>query len=158
MPDAGLMGAGAGSINVWNSRKITANGLAAVLTNVVSGLLAPASGASFWDNGTLVQRLYNHTGVRLLSSLDLSRIWANPALINYGDLNLAGLQNPLSLRGPNSLMYGSVTRGMDDGDEIIWGTTIHDDNGDVAWGASEDGDEIIWGTNDSRTLTDPNPQ
>jgi subtilisin family serine protease len=164
MKDGGLVGGGAGSVNVWTSRQITANGLTSLLTSVTSALglnlgqPSGPSGASFWDRGSLSGRLYNHTGIRLLSLLDLSRIWSNPLLLNTGDLNLVGLANPLAQLKPNPMMYGGLSAGMDDDDQIIWGTTVQDENGqDVVWG-TDDNDQIIWGTNEDPTLTSTNPQ
>jgi subtilisin family serine protease len=162
MHDGGIVGGGAGSVNVWTSRVITANGLTSLLTNLTNALglgdLSGASGASFWDAGTLSQRLYHHTGLRLLSLLDLTRIWGNPGLLNQGDLNLVGLTNPLARLKPNPMMYGGLARSMDDDDQIIWGTTVQDENGqDVVWGTDDD-DQIIWGTSVDPTLTAPNPE
>jgi serine protease AprX len=152
VPDGGLVGAGAGSINVWASRKITLNGLSALTNTLVGGLLTSSSGASFWDAGTLTSRVYDGVGIRLLSLLDLSRIWSNPALLNYGDLNLVGLLNPLRLVAPNPLIWGEVA-GWTGSDAIIWGTQIYDPQGEaIIWGTSADDDAIIWGTG---TLTSP---
>ncbi len=149
--DGGLMGAGAGSLNIWASRRIAANGLSALTGTLLGGLLTTPSGASFWDSGTLSGRLYAGRGLRLLSGLDLSAIWRNPALLRVGDLNLVGLANPLRLIEPKQLMWGQVAAWSAD-DQIIWGTAMEDDNGDqIIWGTSGD-DQIIWGTT---TLTDP---
>jgi serine protease AprX len=165
MPDGGLIGAGAGSVNIWASRQIAAKGLPSILTSLtnllVGGLLASPSGAVFWDAGTMAHRVYTGNGIRLLSALDLSKVWSNPSLLKYGDLNLAGLLNPLASMPPNNLIWGEVATwaandeiiwGTNDeiiwgtNDEIIWGTTIHDPDGDeIIWGTSGD-DEIIWGT------------
>ena len=75
MADAGLTGGGAGSVNLWSSRVITTNGLTSLLNSVTGALgltaTAQASGASFWDSGSLTGHLYQHTGIRLLSLLDL---------------------------------------------------------------------------------------
>jgi serine protease AprX len=162
--DGGLMGAGAGSLNIWASRQIAAKGLSSLL-NSVTGLLGNlpggSGGAFFWDEGTLAHRVYTGQGLRLLSILDLSRLWSNPAIVQSGDLNLAGLLNPLAALPRNQLIWGEVATwaandeiiwGTNDQDEIIWGTTIHDSNGDeIIWGTSGD-DEIIWGTT---VLTEP---
>ena len=161
IPDGGLMGGGAGSINVWASRKVTTNGLSSLLTSLtgslLGGVLTVPSGASFWDTGSLAANLYEGSGIRLLSALDLSKIWSNPAGLRFGELNLAGLFNPLQFKSPNSMMYGGLTRGMaDDGDEIIWGSQIRDEQGrEVVWGSADDGDEIIWGSSDISTAPDP---
>jgi Subtilase family len=162
LPDGGLMGAGAGSMNVWASRKIAANGLGSLLTSLTStllgGVLTTPSGASFWDSGSLASNLHQGIAIRLLSSLDLSRLWANPSGLRSGQLNLAGLLNPLQFVSPNQMMYGGMTKATaDDGDEITWGSTMHDSDGqEVVWGSSDDGDEITWGS--STTETDPDPR
>jgi serine protease AprX len=162
--DGGLMGAGAGSLNIWASRQIAAKGLPSLvnaLTSIVGGLLGGSGGAFYWDAGTMAHRVYEGSGIRLLSLLDLSRLWSNLGLVRFGDLNLAGLLNPLASLPPNYLLWGEVATwaandeiiwGTNDeiiwgtNDEIIWGTTIHDPNGDeIIWGTSGN-DEIIWGT------------
>jgi subtilisin family serine protease len=155
VPRAGLMGAGAGSLNVMAARRIAQGGLSALgsslLNTLVGGVLTPSSGASFWDTGTLSARLYNGFGVRLLSTLDLSRVWSNPGLLAVGDLNLVGLLNPLRGVPATRLMYGDVAAWADD-DHIIWGTDITSPDGDhIIWGTSDD-DHIIWGTD---VLTSP---
>ena len=102
--DGGLMGAGAGSLNIWASRRIVANGLSALTGTLLGGLLTTPSGASFWDAGTLSARLYGGRGLRLLSGLDLSaRSGATPHFLRVGDLNLVGLANPLRLIAPKQL-------------------------------------------------------
>jgi len=152
--DGGLVGAGAGSMNVWASRNLTAGGLntlTSTLTNtLVGGVLTVPSGASFWDSGTLSSRVYGGLGVRLLSLLDLSRVLGNPSLLKYGDLNLVGLLNPLRLVPPNPLLWGEVA-GWTGPDAVIWGSQIYDPQGQaVIWGSSADDDAVIWG---SSTLT-----
>lgn len=161
MKDAGIVGGGAGSVNVWASRIVTANGLTTLLNSLTSILglsLSDSGGASFYDTGTMSQNLYNHTGIRLLGLLDLSALWSNP-LLRPGVLNLIGLTNPIGSLGPNTLMYGGLTSSMSDEDQIIWGTTIYDNSSgqDVVWGTDDD-DQIIWGTSEDPTLTAANPQ
>jgi serine protease AprX len=170
--DGGLMGAGAGSLNIWASRQIAAKGLPSLLnsvTGVLGGLLGDTGGAFFWDAGTLAHRVYTGQGLKLLSLLDLLQLWSNPSGVRFGNLNLAGLLNPLASLPRNYLIWGDVAVwaandeiiwgtndeiiwGTNDQDEIIWGTTIHDPSGDeIIWGTSGD-DEIIWGT---QVLTEP---
>ena len=81
--DAGLMGAGAGSLNIWASRQIAAKGLQSLL-NSVTGLLGRAVGDAgrrllLGRRDAVAHRIYNAPGLRLLSLLDLSRLWSNPA-------------------------------------------------------------------------------
>ena len=151
--DGGLLGAGAGSLNIWNSRKVAANGLTALTTSLLGGL--GASGASYWDAGSMSARIYSGAGIRLLSLLDLSRVWSNPALLRFGDLNLVGPVNLLALVPAKPLVWGNVVASWSDDDQIVWGTSMSDDNGDqIVWGTSGD-DQIVWGTG---TLTDPDPR
>jgi serine protease AprX len=162
MADPGLIGAGTGSLNIWASRKIAAQGLSSLLTSItnilIGGLSANGSGASFWDAGTMAHRIWTREGIRLLGLLDLSKIWSNVSLLLWGDLNLVGLLNPLATMPSNDLIWGTndeIIWGTNDQDEIIWGTTGYDQNGDeIIWGTSGD-DEIIWGTGTPDTLTEP---
>ena len=155
--DGGLMGAGAGSVNFWASRKIAASGLVGQLvSNLIGGVLTPPSGVAFWDAGTLTTRLYAHTGLRLLSPVQALLSWLNPSLLNFGDLNLLGLTNPLASVAPKWLLYGQVA-GWTNDQMILWGTTVYDPQGQmILWGTSDetDGTMILWGT----SMTDPDPQ
>jgi serine protease AprX len=156
VPDGGLIGAGAGSANFWVARSMTAKtSLLSLPTALIGGLLAPPTGASFWDAGTLSGRLYHGTGLRLLPILDLLKILGNPSLLNYGDLNLLGLTNPLRLLPANRLLWGGVADWTSD-QQIIWGATIYDPSGQqIIWGADTTGDQqIIWGA----AMTAPDPR
>jgi serine protease AprX len=155
--DGGLMGAGAGSVNIWASRKNSASGLlGSVLTSVVGGLTSTSSGASFWDEGTLAPRLYGGLGVRLLSLLQAPLYWLNPSMLRAGDLNLLGLGNPLASITPKWLLYGQVA-GWTSEQSIMWGTNIQNPQGQsIMWGTSytTDGTSIMWGT----SMTSPDPR
>ena len=157
LPDDGLMAGGAGSVNFWSSRQITgANGLT-TLVNGLLGLLGGPSGAAFWDSGTMSKRLYNGTGLRLLSSSDLGPAWSNPSFLRWGDLNLVGLLNPLGSIRTNRLIWGQVAD-WTSSQQIFWGDTIYDDQGQqIFWGDSDTTDDyqIFWG---DAVLTDPDPQ
>lgn len=157
MPDAGLIGAGAGEVNFWASRQIAANGLNATLTTtVIAGVKTTSSGMAYWDSGSLAHRVYDRTGLRLLSAADALLVWLNPSLLRFGDLNLLGLTNPLAaLAGGNRLVWGEVATWTGSQDEILWGTRIYSQSGDeILWGTSR-GDEILWGTS---TLTAQDPR
>jgi subtilisin family serine protease len=153
--DGGLMGAGAGSVNFWSSRKIAASGLTALTSSLIGGVLSPSSGAAFWDAGTLAQRLYDGNGLRFLSILQAPLYWLNPSLLNFGDLNLFGLGNPLASIAAKSLLYGQIGA-WTSSQSIMWGDAIYDPNGQsIMWGDSHtsDGTSIMWG--DSMTAPDP---
>jgi serine protease AprX len=154
----GLMGAGAGSVNLWSSRQQASSGLVSgLLSAVIGGVLTAPSGAAFWDAGTLSNRLYQGSGIRLLSLLDAALAWLNPSLLKYGDLNLVGLLNPLQFIAPKNLQYGVVGTWTTN-QQIIWGDTIYDPQGQqIIWGDADttEDNQIIWG---DAVLTSPDPQ
>jgi serine protease AprX len=148
MPDGGIVGAGAGSVNFWASRQVAQNGLSLVTNTLIGGLVTPASGMAYWDAGTMITRLYNGLGLRLLSLLDLPLVWANPSLLNFGDLNLIGLLNPLGAVPARNLIWGQVATWTSE-QQILWGTTIYNPQGQqILWGTDNttDDDQILWGT------------
>jgi hypothetical protein len=155
MPDAGLMGAGAGSVNFMASRKAATSLLGILPGGLIGGLLSPPSGAMFWDKGTLANRLYAGSGIRLLSLLQAPLMWLNSSLLNFGDLNLLGLGNPLASVMPKWLLYGEIA-GWTGGQSVLWGDAIYDPNGQsVLWGDTyvTDGSSVLWG--DAVTAQDP---
>jgi len=151
MPSAGLMGAGAGNANFWASRKMAASGLTSLVTNTIGGLTTSSSGAAFWDAGSLTNRLYGGSGLRLLSLLELPLVWLNPSQLNVGDLNIAGLTNPLGAMPTNPLIWGDVAKwaNAQSNDQIIWGSQIYSPSGQqIIWGSTDttDDEQIIWGS------------
>ena len=139
------------------------------VTTTVGGVQTTGSGISFWDIGTLAARLDAGVGARVLSVIDASAAWANPALLTFGDLNLAGPTNPFASLLPKSLMYGALA-GWTADPSIVWGTPLHapirttNDGDSIVWG-SVDGDSIVWGSDDgdsivwgSSVMTAPNPR
>jgi serine protease AprX len=156
VPDAGLMGAGAGSVNFMASRKAATSLLGGLLPGLIGGLLSPPSGAMFWDAGTLAPRLYAGTGIRLLSILQGPLAWLNSTLLHFGDLNLLGIGNPLASLAAKTLLYGEVGNWTGE-QSIMWGTTLHDPSGQsIMWGTNytTDGTSIMWGT----AMTDSDPR
>jgi serine protease AprX len=150
--DGGLMGGGAGSVNIWGSRQ-----LAARSSSLTSLLGLGADGVAFWDAGTLSARLYNRTALRLLPLLDLTRALLNPALLRTGDLNLFGLTNPLAVTPTNRLLWGRIAD-WTTANQIIWGSTIYDMRGQqIIWGSSYtvQDNQLIWGNNAVLTADDP---
>jgi serine protease AprX len=148
LPDAGLMGAGAGSVNFWASRQIIVNSLAALPNTIIAGASVSASGAAFFDGGTLSGRLNAGLGVRLLSPADGAAAWLNPSLLQFGDLNLLGLTNPLASTTPKYLQYGAVAAWTSDPSITTGTTVIYDPLGQsILWGTAAFADEsILWGT------------
>jgi len=104
----------------------------------------------------LANRLYGGVGMRLLSLMQLPLVWLDPGLLHTGDLNLAGLLNPLANIAPNPLIWGEVATwtGAQDGDQVIWGSQIYNSSGQqVIWGSTDTSSDqqVIWGS----ALTDP---
>jgi serine protease AprX len=154
MWDGGLMGGGAGSVNFWASRKAAASGLTSLVSTLVGGVVTPASGAVFWDSGSLTKRLYAGPGLRVLSLLEAPVAWLTGGYLRWGDLNVIGLDNPLAQTRPNEILWGDVSKWTSD-EEILWGDTIYTPEGqEILWGDSRttEGDEILWG--DSQPAAD----
>jgi hypothetical protein len=103
----------------------------------------------------MAPRLYAGTGIRLLSVLQAPLVWLNSTLLQFGDLNLIGLGNPLASIQAKLLLYGEVGN-WTNGQTIMWGSSITDPSGQtIMWGSSytTDGTTIMWGS--SMTAPDP---
>jgi serine protease AprX len=147
MKDGGLLAGGAGSVNFWSSRKMAASGLTNLLSTVVGGLLTPAGGVVFWDSGSMMQRLYSGTGLRVLWLLEAPVAWLTGGYLQWGDLNVLGLSNPLAQVHPHELMWGDVSKWTAD-QELMWGDQVFNPQGqELMWGDSRaiEGEELMWG-------------
>jgi serine protease AprX len=144
----GLIGGGAGTVYFPQTLKIAQAGLVPNLLNTVSGLLGPGSGAAFRDDGSLTDRLYNQTGLRLLSILDLGWLFQGADNAEWGVLNLLGLSNPLASTPVNRLVWGEVAD-WSESYVVVWGSRIESPSGQVVvWGSSDytDGEVVVWGS------------
>jgi serine protease AprX len=156
LPNDGLMAGGAGSVNFWVSRQITGSTGLTALLNGLLGVVGGPSGAAFWDAGTMTGRLYGGVGLRLLSSSDTANAWSNPSFLNWGDLNLVGLLNPLASVDSNHLIWGQVAD-WTSSSQVLWGDQIYDPSGQqVLWGDQDDVDDyqVLWGDS---VMTSPDP-
>jgi len=147
MPKAGLVASGAGSVNFPQSKKFADTGLISSLLNTVDSLLGTSSGATFRDTGTLIDRVYDRTGIRLLGLLDLSILFGSADYAEPGVLNLLGLSNPLAQTPANHLVWGDVAYWTDNY-HLVWGDTIQSPSGQhLVWGDSEhtDSNHLVWG-------------
>ncbi len=145
----GLIAGGAGSVDFAQSLKVADNGLVSTLLSTLSRVLGGSSGASFFDRGTLIDRVYDRTGIRLLGLLDLGALLGGADTAEPGVLNLLGQQNPLGSAAPNYLVWGSVA-GYTSSYYLVWGSSIQDPEGEyLVWGSSaqDDGDYLVWGSN-----------
>lgn len=146
MPEAGLVGGGAGSINLPLARRIASQGLTDPLPNSsIAGLSMTPGGIAFLDPGTLADRLYSGQAMYIIWGDKLSAIWNDPSTIIWGDLNLLGLSNPTGSLGANYIIWGDVSLGTKS-NVIIWGDTIK----------TSDGQVIIWGDSATILTSDPN--
>jgi serine protease AprX len=151
MPEAGLIGAGAGSINLVLARRIVSAGLTDPLpASSIAGSPVLAGGVAFWDAGTLSDRLYSSVGTRILWGDQLTTVWTDPSRIIWGDLNLLGLANPNASLTANRIIWGDVSLSATS-TRIIWGDSVTDAAGfRIIWGDSTlalntDPERIIWG-------------
>ncbi len=146
MPDGGLIAAGAGSVNFEQSMKIAKQGLIPSLLNTVTSVLGLSSGAAFRDQGTLIDGIYNRSGLRLLGILDLSGLLGDGG--EWGVLNLLGLGNPLGYTPANRLVWGQVSD-WSSSYFVVWGSTIQSPTGEfVVWGSNDytDPNFVVWGS------------
>jgi serine protease AprX len=145
MPEAGLIGAGAGSINLVVARRIASAGLTDPLpSSSIAGSPVLAGGVAFFDGGTLADRLYSSTGMRILWGDQVPPVWTDPSRIIWGDLNLLGLANPNTSLDANRIIWGDVSLSATS-TRIIWGDSV----------TNADGFRIIWGDATPALNTDP---
>jgi serine protease AprX len=148
MPDGGLIGAGAGSVNFAQSMKVAQQGLIASLLNTVTSVLGLSSGATFRDRGGLIDGIYDRSGLRLLGILDLGPLLQSAEYGEWGVLNLLGLSNPLGYTPANRLVWGQVA-GWSSSYYVVWGSSIQSTSGQyVVWGSSDyaDPNYVVWGS------------
>jgi serine protease AprX len=145
MPAAGLVAAGTGSVDFEASLRLARGGLLGSLLTSATNLLALSSGASFRDAGTLIDRVYDRTGIRLLGLLDLSSLLGGADTAEWGVLHLLGPNNPLATAAPNYVVWGNVA-GWSSSYYVVWGNTIQSPSGQyVVWGNSEVFSEyVVW--------------
>ena len=150
MPQDGLIAAGTGSVDFYASERLARGGLQGLLGSLltsVTGILGVSSGAAYRDAGTLIDRVYDRTGIRLLGILDLGDLFNGADGAEWGVLHLLGPSNPLGTAAPNYVIWGNVA-GWSSSYYVIWGSAIQAPSGQyVIWGNSEVfSDYVIWGS------------
>src|SRR5258708_28646493 len=151
MPKEGLIGAGAGSVNFVQALKTAQNGLLNNLLMTVGPRLGTSSGATYRDTGTLIDRIYDRSGIRLLQLLDLGALFQNAGNMEPGVLNLLGTSNPLGSAAANYVVWGNVA-GWSGSYYVVWGNTIQAPSGQyVVWGNNNysDPNYVVWGNTDT---------
>jgi serine protease AprX len=145
VPEGGLVGGGAGSVNFEQSARVIDQGLLPSLLRTVDNLLGTSSGAAYHDTGTLIDGVYTGTGIRLLSLLDLGGLLGDG--LEPGLLNLLGLNNPLARTPANRLVWGEVAD-WSSSYYLVWGNTIQTPSGQyLVWGNNEQtqSNYLVWG-------------
>ena len=148
IPSEGLIGSGTGSVDFAQTMRIADSGLVQNLLGALTNLLGLSSGASFVDRGTLIDRVYDRTGVRLLGLLDLGGLLSGADYAEPGILSLLGESNPMGGAAPNHLVWGNYA-GWTSAYYITWGTPMQEPTSGqhLVWGNMADGDHLVWGTN-----------
>ncbi|MDQ3212868.1 MAG: S8 family peptidase [Acidobacteriota bacterium] len=147
VPDGGLVGGGAGTVDFHQSLKLAKSGLVPSLLGTLGGLLGTSGGATFRDAGTLIDRLYGRTGLRLLGILDSGLLWQQADNAEWGVLHLLGLLNPLKNVAPHRLIWGEVA-GWTESEHLVWGDAVQNPSGQhLVWGDSEHtgANHLVWG-------------
>ena len=147
MPQAGLIAGGTGSVNFAQSLRIMNNGLLDSLVTSVTSLLGFSSGAYFNDNGRLIDRIYDRTGINLLRILDLGALFRGADDAERGVLHLIGSSNPIGSAGANYVVWGNVAD-WSSSYYVVWGNTMQSPDGQyVVWGNNEfrETDYVVWG-------------
>ena len=147
LPKDGLIAGGAGSVDFSASQRLAPGGLLGSTLTTLTNALGLTGGASYRDNGSLIERVYDRTGVRLLSLLDLQWLLGDADNAEWGVLNLLGLSNPMGSAAPNYLIWGTVSE-WSTSYYLVWGTAVQNPEGEyLVWGTSDDsGEYLIWGT------------
>ena len=134
IPSAGMIAGGTGSVDFAQSLRIAQQGLVTSLLSTLQNLLGLSSGASFKDHGTLIDRLYDRTGIRLLGLLDLGALLGGADGAEPGVLSLLGQRirsaapRPIISSGDGGRMdrhlLHRVGRADSDpsGQHLVWGT------------------------------------
>ena len=147
LPYEGLIGGGAGSVDFSASQRLARGGFVGTTLTTLTKTLGLTSGASYRDKGSLIERVYDRTGLRLLTLLDLQALLGDADCAEWGVLNLLGLSNPLASAEPNYLVWGTVA-GWSSSYYLVWGTAVQDPEGEyLVWGtADHSGEYLVWGT------------
>lgn len=156
--DGGLVGGGAGTVNFAASMKLAKTDALSRLVSTLDPILWTVSGVAYRDAGTLIDRIYDGTGIELLSILDLDRLFATLDSTESGVLNLLGLTNPLRRLPANRLVWGEVAD-WSSSYYLVWGNTIQAPSGQyLVWGNTDytGSSYLVWGN--SAMPPDPDRQ
>jgi serine protease AprX len=150
MPEAGLVGAGAGSVNFYSARKVASgsDGLLGVLSTLLVGSEPVAgSGFAFLRPGARLDQ----SGGRVFGLIDARRpgwsgrnSYSSSSQIIWGETNM--------WTADQQIIWGEQVFNPA-GQQIIWGEQIYNPSGQqIIWGEqyyNSSGQQIIWGENDT---------
>jgi serine protease AprX len=134
MPEAGLIAAGTGSVNLNAARKVASgsDGLLGVLSTLLIGG-SPVTGSGY---------AYLRAGARLDQSGGLTRV------LGMIDARRPGWSSRLSYTTPAQIVWGDVQMWTAD-QQIVWGDHIFNPAGQqIVWGDqvfNPSGQQIVWG-------------
>jgi serine protease AprX len=152
MPEAGLVAAGAGSVNLYSARKVASgnDGLLGVLSSLLVGG-TPVTGSGF---------AYLKPGARVDQT-----VGGTPRVFGLIDARKPGWSGRLSYTTSSQIIWGETNMWTADqqiiwgeqvfnpaGQQIIWGEQIYNPSGQqIIWGEqyyNPSGQQIIWGESD----------
>ena len=153
MPEAGLVAAGTGSVNLYSARRVLSgnDGLLGVLSSLlVGGRPVTGSGLAYLRPGARLDQSGNGP-VRVFGLIDARRPgWggrlstATPAQIIWGETNI--------WTADQQIIWGEQVFNPA-GQQIIWGEQVYNPSGQqIIWGEqvyNPSGQQIIWGESDS---------
>jgi serine protease AprX len=151
MREEGLIAAGAGSVDFQAAQRLAHGGLVGSTLTTLTSVLGVSGGASYRDAGTLIDRIYDRTGVRLINLLDLGALLGGADDAEWGVLNLLGLSNPIATIAPNYVVWGT-TADWTGSYYVVWGTSMQSPDGEyVVWGTGDyETEYVVWGTSIQR--------
>jgi serine protease AprX len=145
----GLMAGGAGSMNLWSSRRADENGLEDLLVSlpVLKDVVTAPGGLVFWDAGGMSERIYSGTGIHLLGVFDLLGALLYPSSLAWDTLHVIGANSGVPSDSANHIIWGDMAY-WTDSNHIIWGDSLTSPEGQhITWGDTQmtEGYHIIWG-------------
>ena len=151
MPEAGLVAAGTGSVNLAAARKMASgDGLLGILSSLIGGKTVAGSGFAYLKPGARLDQ--SSSGLtRVFGLIDQRKpgwasrtSWTTPAQIIWGDTNM--------WTADQQIIWGDQIFSPA-GQQIIWGDQIFNPSGQqIIWGDqvfNPSGQQIIWGDHDT---------
>jgi serine protease AprX len=162
MPEAGLVAAGTGSVNLYAARKVASgnDGLLGILTTLlIGGKPVTGSGFAYLKPGAKLEQVAGGSG-RVFGLIDSRKSgwssrtsWTTPSQIIWGETNMwtadqqiiwgEQIFNPAS----QQIIWGEQVYNPT-GQQIIWGEQLYNPSGQqIIWGEADysNANQIIWG-------------